>query len=76
MRSGAARLAGAKWRGGSITLYLASQRNPYYDPIFAATVGPIMQYARVVWHQEISLGALERAWGATLGKVEAGDDKL
>jgi hypothetical protein len=76
MRSEAARLAGAKGRGCSITLYLASQRNPYYDPVFAATVEPTMQYARVIWHREISLGALERAWRATLDKVEGGDDKL
>ena len=48
--------------GGSLTVYLASQADPWFDPIFEATIAPVRQYSQVIWMQTVSLGSLERAW--------------
>eukprot|EP00959_Pyramimonas_sp_CCMP1952_P063378 1324665-Pyramimonas_sp.AAC.1 len=44
MRSVTAEMAGYPKRGASSTLYLATQRDPGYDPLFDATIGPAFSY--------------------------------
>ena len=61
LRSTAAMLLGAR-PGASITLYLATQPDPFYDPIFDATLPIVIKYASMIWMARDRLGMMERAW--------------
>ncbi|CAK0885926.1 unnamed protein product, partial [Prorocentrum cordatum] len=53
-------------RGGvgsdSITLHLASQRDPYLYPIFDVTLLPAMKYCEFIWDERLPLAGPQRAW--------------
>ena len=61
LRSTAAMLLGAR-PGASITLYLATQPDPFYDPIFDATLPIVIKYANMIWMARDRPGMMERAW--------------
>eukprot|EP00959_Pyramimonas_sp_CCMP1952_P049321 1030254-Pyramimonas_sp.AAC.1 len=56
MRSVAADMAGYPKRGASSTLYLVTQRDPWYDPLFDVTIGPMFFYHMLIWEQLIGPG--------------------
>ena len=42
--------------GASITLYLSTEPDPYYDPIYDATLPIVVKYASMIWTTKEKLG--------------------
>eukprot|EP00959_Pyramimonas_sp_CCMP1952_P297449 6222631-Pyramimonas_sp.AAC.1 len=61
LRTLAGSLVGAR-RSGSLTAWLATQVDPFYDPVFDATVPLMQRCAGMIWDARLSLGRLQRAW--------------
>eukprot|EP00959_Pyramimonas_sp_CCMP1952_P353655 7409474-Pyramimonas_sp.AAC.1 len=62
LRSTAGLLVGSRAGSSSLTLYMATQRSPEYDPMFAATCDLAVRYASWIREARTSMSRLHRAW--------------
>ena len=61
LRNTAGLLAGARQKA-SVTAWLATLKDEYYDPMYDVTVGLVCRYAATIWDDLFSLALLQRAW--------------
>eukprot|EP00959_Pyramimonas_sp_CCMP1952_P083041 1735915-Pyramimonas_sp.AAC.1 len=69
VRTLAGALAGVK-AAASLTTGLVMQRNPRYDPIFAATLELPYLYASWLWEAKVSITQLQHAWEVTVPRMQ------
>ncbi|CAK0850816.1 unnamed protein product [Prorocentrum cordatum] len=62
LRRAAGALCGAKEGSTGLTAYPMTQKDPWYDPIYDATLSPVVAYSQAIWGATVALGRLERVF--------------